>query len=279
MISMACGTVGALTMTGWKRRSRAPSFSMYFRYSSRVVAPIVWISPRERAGLSMFEASIAPSAAGQDLDGALDVVLAADDRVELALAGQLRQVTRELVEHRGLRPLLRSRIVLVAEQRQGLLPNFVESGAERFQDLRGDRLPFFHEAEEQVLGADVVVPELAGFLDRELENSLGLRRERHFPERERLGEPGEGALDFRLYGLEPEPETLEHRGSDSFAVADQAEKNVLGADKIVTEAARFFSCQDDDPSRPFRESFKHWLSPPLPQVAGCEFYLRRRLVT
>jgi len=50
-------------MTGWKRRSRAPSFSMYFRYSSRVVAPIVWISPRERAGLSMFEASIAPSAA------------------------------------------------------------------------------------------------------------------------------------------------------------------------------------------------------------------------
>ena len=29
-----------LTMTGWKRRSRAASFSMYSRYSSRVVAPI-----------------------------------------------------------------------------------------------------------------------------------------------------------------------------------------------------------------------------------------------
>ena len=50
-------------MTGWKRRSSAPSFSMYLRYSSSVVAPMVWISPRDRAGFSMFEASIAPSAA------------------------------------------------------------------------------------------------------------------------------------------------------------------------------------------------------------------------
>ncbi len=63
MISIASGTDGAFTITGWKRRSRAPSFSMYLRYSSSVVAPIVWISPRESAGLSMLEASMAPSAA------------------------------------------------------------------------------------------------------------------------------------------------------------------------------------------------------------------------
>ncbi len=49
-------------MTNWKRRSRALSFSMYLRYSSRVVAPMHWISPRERAGLSTLEASMAPSA-------------------------------------------------------------------------------------------------------------------------------------------------------------------------------------------------------------------------
>ena len=63
MISTASWTDGARTMMGWNRRSRAPSFSMCFRYSSRVVAPMHWISPRESAGLSMFEASIAPSAA------------------------------------------------------------------------------------------------------------------------------------------------------------------------------------------------------------------------
>ena len=49
-------------MIGWNRRSRAPSFSMYLRYSSSVVAPMHWISPRARAGLSTLEASIAPSA-------------------------------------------------------------------------------------------------------------------------------------------------------------------------------------------------------------------------
>src|SRR4028118_643055 len=55
-------TVGSSTSTGWKRRSSAASFSTCLRYSSSVVAPITWSSPRARAGLSMFEAFTAPSA-------------------------------------------------------------------------------------------------------------------------------------------------------------------------------------------------------------------------
>ena len=49
-------------MISWKRRARALSFSMYLRYSSSVVAPMHWISPRARAGLSTLAASMAPSA-------------------------------------------------------------------------------------------------------------------------------------------------------------------------------------------------------------------------
>ncbi len=49
-------------MIVWNRRSSAPSFSMYLRYSSIVVAPMHWISPRDSAGLSTLAASIAPSA-------------------------------------------------------------------------------------------------------------------------------------------------------------------------------------------------------------------------
>ena len=41
-------------------------------------------------------------AAAEDLDDALDFVLPADDRVELALAGQLGQVAAEAVQGRGL---------------------------------------------------------------------------------------------------------------------------------------------------------------------------------
>jgi len=55
-------TVGSPTMTGWNRRSRAASFSMFSRYSSRVVAPMQRNSPRARAGFRRLAASIAPSA-------------------------------------------------------------------------------------------------------------------------------------------------------------------------------------------------------------------------
>mmetsp|Transcript_26514 Transcript_26514/g.45674 ORF Transcript_26514/g.45674 Transcript_26514/m.45674 type:complete len:260 (-) Transcript_26514:1162-1941(-) len=56
-------SVGSPTVTGWNRRSRALSFSMCFRYSSMVVAPMHCISPRARAGFRMLAASMAPSAA------------------------------------------------------------------------------------------------------------------------------------------------------------------------------------------------------------------------
>ena len=98
-----------------------------------------------------------------------------------------------------------------------------------------------------MLGADVVVPELAGLLDAELEDPLGLRGERHLAEGQRLGEPGQGPLDLRLDGLELEPEPLEDRGGDALAVPDQPEQDVLGPDEVVAEAARLFSRQDDDP--------------------------------
>ena len=62
-ISIVCSSVGSSTMTGWKRRSSAASFSMYLRYSSSVVAPMHWSSPRDSGGLRMLAASIAPSAA------------------------------------------------------------------------------------------------------------------------------------------------------------------------------------------------------------------------
>ena len=47
-------------MTFWNRRSKAPSFSMEFLYSSSVVAPIHCITPRANAGLRILAASIEP---------------------------------------------------------------------------------------------------------------------------------------------------------------------------------------------------------------------------
>src|SRR3546814_4955248 len=66
-----------------------------------------------------------------------------------------------------LAPLLRSGVVLVAQERERLLADLVEPRAERLQDLRRDRLPFLHDAHEEMLGPDVVVTELPGLLDRD----------------------------------------------------------------------------------------------------------------
>ena len=46
---------------GWKRLSNAASRSICWRYSSKVVAPIHWSSPRAKAGLSILAASKPPS--------------------------------------------------------------------------------------------------------------------------------------------------------------------------------------------------------------------------
>ena len=62
-MAIVSSTDGGMTIVGWNLRSRAASFSIYFLYSLRVVAPMQRSSPRARAGLSMLEASIAPSAA------------------------------------------------------------------------------------------------------------------------------------------------------------------------------------------------------------------------
>ena len=60
-IEIVSSTVGSSTSTCWKRRSSAASFSIYWRYSSSVVAPIQWSSPLASMGFSILPASIAPS--------------------------------------------------------------------------------------------------------------------------------------------------------------------------------------------------------------------------
>ena len=60
-IVIVSDTVGSFTSTFWNLRSKAPSSSIYLRYSFKVVAPIKWISPLASIGFNIFPASIAPS--------------------------------------------------------------------------------------------------------------------------------------------------------------------------------------------------------------------------
>ncbi len=164
-------------------------------------------------------------AAGQHLHDPLDLLLAPDDRVELAVARRLREVAPELVEHGRARGLALGRaagrdrlLALVAgEELDDLLAHAVEVGAELVEDLRGDALALADEAEQDVLGPDVVVAELQRLAQRQLEHLLGARREGDVARR-RLLALADDLLHLRADGVQRDPEGLERLGCDALTL-------------------------------------------------------------
>ena len=210
-------------------------------------------------------------APGQHLHDPLDFLLAADDRVELALQGGGGQVAAELVEHqrrrRGARLAAAASgagfgglLALVAgQQLDHLLAHPGEVGAQLDQHLGGDALALADQAEQDVLGADVVVAELQRLAQRQLEHLLGPRRERDVPGR-RLLALADDLLDLAADALQRDAQRLQRLGGDALTLVDEAQQDVLGADVVVVEHPGLFLGQDDDPPRTVGKSFEHpWL--------------------
>ena len=120
-------------------------------------------------------------AAAEDLHDPLHLAAATDDRVELLLASELREVATELVEDlavalvgglflgggaRGggcLRLALALAALVARQQLDDLLAHAAEICAQLDEHLCGDAFTLADEAEQDVLGADVVVAELQCF--------------------------------------------------------------------------------------------------------------------
>ncbi len=130
--------------------------------------------------------------AGEHLHHPLDLLLTPDHRVELALPGGLGQVAPELVQHqRGRGSGLGAgagagggrflALVVTGEQLDHLLPHAVQVSAQLDQDLCGHTLTLTDQPEQNVLGADVVVPQLQRLPQRELQHLLGPGGERDVP--------------------------------------------------------------------------------------------------
>ena len=220
-------------------------------------------------------------AAGEDLHDPLHLAGAADDGVELLLAGELGEVAAELVEdqragglvlggaaaRRGARLLGpgTARALVARQELDDLLADPREVGAQLDQHLGRDALALADEAEEDVLGADVVVAELQRLAQRQLEDLLGAGRERDVP-RGRRAALADDLLDLLAYGLEADAQRLERLGRDTLTLVDEAEQDVLGADVVVVEEPGFLLGQDHDPSRPVGEPFEQETC--LPPVGG-----------
>ncbi len=201
----------------------------------------------------------------QHLHDSLDLPVTADDGIELVLTRQLGQVPAELVEQRRAGGTLRARgagrgcrtlTSLVARKKlDDLLAHACQVGAQADEDLGGHTLALAHEAEQHVLGADVVVAELQRLPKGQLEDLLRARRERWGPCRGRARGP-DRLLDFLAHGLERDAEGLQCLGRDSLALVNEAEQDVLGPDEAVVQKARLLLSQDQYPACPIGESLE-----------------------
>ena len=195
-------------------------------------------------------------AAREDLDDPLDLLLAADDRVELAGPRGLGQVDAELIDRRGLAGALRlcrgaGRRAL-RQDADDLVANLVQVDAEALEDAGGDALALADEAEQQVLRADVVVAEAAGLVDRELDDALRARRQPDLADDRAIPAPDD-ELHRRADLGELDVHVLEHARRDALAFAHEPEQQMLRADVVVVEALRLVLRERQDLARPVRE--------------------------
>ena len=155
------------------------------------------------------------------------------------------------------------------EHADDLVADLLGIGVEVEQDPGGDALVLADEAEQDVLGADVVVAEGERLAQRQLEHLLGARRERDLARRD-LVTLADDPRDLRPYFLHGDVQRLEDARGEPLLFAEEAEQDVLSADVVVLEGAGLVLSEDDDLSSPFSESLEHVsFDPPFVLTSGA----------
>ena len=172
--------------------------------------------------------------ARQDLDDPADLFVAADDRVEPAGARLGGQVPPVLLERRvGALGVLRGHSLTAADALEGLQDGFLagtvclEQGLAVAADLR--------DAEQQVLGGDVLVAESSGLGLGMLDDGLRARVERERP----TLDPGalrEGRRDLAAERGQVDAEPAERLGGHAVVGLDERAQQMLGIEHGAVQA-------------------------------------------
>ena len=194
-------------------------------------------------------------AAAEHLLHPLDLVLAADQRIELVLHRRLGQVAAELGQQRRfLDP--RQRRLLVQEL-DDVLADRVQAHPLFHEDRRRDRALFAQDAEQQVLGPDVVVQQPIGFFGRKLQHPLGFGAERDLDRGRDLLAEYRPAFDFLADVFEGEMRPREDPAGEPLALANQAQQEVLGLNRDAAELTGLVSGEEENSPGPFGVPFEH----------------------
>ena len=136
------------------------------------------------------------------------------------------------------------------------VPHSVERGATIGEDLCGDPLALAHQPEQDVFGADVVVPELEGFAQRQLEDLLGPRGERDVPAR-RASPGADDRGNVGPSGGEADAELGQDASGDGVRLCEQAEQQVFGSDVLVVALAGLLLGGDHGAAGTIGEALEH----------------------
>ena len=153
-------------------------------------------------------------------------------------------------------PVLGAGAGVAGEELDDLLADPGQVGAQLHQHLGGDALALADEAEQDVLGADVVVAELQRLAERQLQDLLGAWGEGDVATGRRAA-LADDLLDLRAHRLQGDAERLERLRGDALTLVDQPEQDVLGTDVVVVEQPCLFLGKDDHSASSIRETFEH----------------------
>ena len=145
----------------------------------------------------------------------------------------------------------------MAQQVEHFLADFFQLQPEVHQHLGGDAFLLAEQAQQDVLGADVVVVQVAGLFHRILDDLLGPRRLRQLAHRDHVGSALDELLDFEADLAQIDVEVLQHVGGHAAAFLDQAQQHVLGADVFVVEPLGLLVGQLHDLAGAIGKSFVH----------------------
>ena len=207
---------------------------------------------------------VVPGAAAQHLDDALQLVLASHQGIEGPAGRGLRQVAGELGEERGLLGLADVR--LLVQELDDVFAHGGEAHPLLGEDARGHALVLAHQAQEDVLGADVVVEHPLRLFGREAQDALALGRQRNVHRgRDLLAVEGP-ALDLLADRLHGQVALREDARGQPLALPDEAQEEVLGLDGVAPELAGLVAGKEDDPPGPLRVTLEHAYLGPAPTI-------------
>ena len=193
--------------------------------------------------------------AAEDLLHTLQLVVAADERVELVLQRRLGQVAAELGQQR--RFLHAGQRGLLVQQLDDVLANGVEAHPLFHEDRRRDRSLLAEDAQEQVLRADVVVQQTVRLFGGELQHPLGFGAERDLDRRRHLLAEDRPAFDFLADVFEREMRPGKDPAGQALTFPNQPKQQVLGLNGNAAELAGLVSGEEKYSSGSFGIPFEH----------------------